>query len=690
MINEQLLNPKSIVVVGGSNNVHKPGGKVLKNLLDGGYKGRLYATNLNEDIVQGIKCYRNIEDLPSIDLAIIAIEARLCPDIVETLSKHCNVRSFIILSAGFSETDSIGKEIEDKVVSIINSVNGSLIGPNCIGVLTPVYHGVFTEPIPKLSAKGCDFISASGAAACFIMESAMLNGLTFANVFSVGNSAQNGVEDILQHLDETFDPAKSSFAKLLYIESVNKPRKLLKHAASLIRKGCKIAAIKAGVSESGSRAAMSHTAAIVNPDVAVDALFRKAGITRCYSRQELATTGAIFMHPQLKCKNIAVITHAGGPGVMLADALSKDGFDIPRIDNEDSNILLKQLHPGSAVNNPIDFLATGTADQLKTIIDCVENKFSDIDGMAIIFGSPGLVDVFDVYDALHEKMQTTKKPVFPILPSIITAKREVESFLAKGHINFQDEVVFAGALAKVYYTPKPSSENIDLPNIDRTKIRKVIDGSEDGYIPPDKVQNLLDAVGVNRVNEEIVFNKESLVKAARKIGYPLAMKAVGPIHKSDVGGVVLNITADDQMQAEFDRMMSFDGVTGVLLQPMLLGIELFVGAKLEERFGRLILCGLGGSFVEELKDVKATLAPTGKQECLDMIHSLKSQKILAGARGQAGVNKDKFADIMVKISALIDAAPEITELDLNPIIAHKDEVVVVDARIKITAFAKPL
>jgi acyl-CoA synthetase (NDP forming) len=260
----------------------------------------LYIVNPREEEIQGIKCHKSVEDLPEVDLAILAIAAGYCLEAVKVLTALKNTKAFIIISAGFSEESESGKVLENEIVSIIQKAGASLIGPNCIGVMTPFYQGVFTLPIPKLSPDGCDFISGSGATAVFIMESGMPKGLTFSSVFSVGNSALIGVEDMVEYLDETFDPKTSSRVKILYIESVNKPEKLLKHAASLIKKGCRIAAIKAGSSEAGSRAASSHTGAIASSDLAVDALFRKAGIVRCYSREELSTVAGIFMHPGTK------------------------------------------------------------------------------------------------------------------------------------------------------------------------------------------------------------------------------------------------------------------------------------------------------------------------------------------------------------------------------------------------------
>jgi acetyltransferase len=683
MITEQLLDPKSIVVVGGSNDTKKPGGKVIKNLIDNNFKGELYVVNPKESNVQGIQSFSDVTLLPPVDLAILAIPARFCPETVEELAHQKNTKGFIIFSAGFSEESDEGKQLEKQVVDIVNSVNGSLIGPNCIGMMTPAHASVFTTPIPKLDPKGCDFISGSGATAVFIMESGMPKGLTFANVFSVGNSAQTGVEEILKHLDETYDPSTSSQIKLLYIENINKPEMLLKHASSLIRKGCRIAAIKAGSSEAGSRAASSHTGALASPDVAVDALFRKAGIVRCYGRDELNTVASIFMHKKLQGKRIAVITHAGGPAVMLTDALSEGGLDVPHITGEKSKELLSKLYPGSSVANPIDFLATGNAEQLGNIIDYCDNYFDNIDAIIVIFGSPGLFEVYDVYDLLNEKMNSCKKPIFPVLPSIINVNKEIEHFLSLGRINFPDEVVLGKALAKVYHTPAPQPEICRLPEVDEKKIRHIVDHASNGYLSPADVQGLLDAAGIPRAGEAVVENRDTAVSEANKIGYPVVMKVVGPVHKSDVGGVVLNVRDADKAAAEFDRMIKIKDTTAVLIQPMLSGTELFVGAKREDKFGHLLLCGLGGIYIELLKDVSAALAPVSFDEAMSMISNLKGYGILKGARGMEEVNIEMFALIIQKLSVLLMVAPEIFEMDINPLLGKKDKVVAVDARIRV-------
>ena len=688
MIAKELLNPKSIVVCGASSDIHKPGGKALKNLLESPFRGPVYAVNPKETEVQGVKCYASVNELPQVECAIICIAAKFCAQTVDVLAKEKGCKGFIIISAGFSEENHEGALIEKHIVDTINSVGGSLIGPNCTGFLNVNYAGCFDTPIPTLDPHGVDFITGSGATAVFIKEYGISNGLKFNSVWAVGNSAQLGIEDVLEHLDETFDPVKSSRVIMLYMEKIGDPQRLLKHSRSLINKGCHIAAIKSGNSAAGSRAASSHTGALATSDAAVDALFRKAGIVRCQNRQELTTVCAVFMHPEIKGKRCAVITHAGGPAVMLTDVLSNGGMEVPSLkEHPASPALLAKLFGGSSVGNPIDFLATGTAEQLGYIIDTVENEYTDIDFSVVIFGSPGLFSNKEVYDLLDEKMKTCKKPIFPVLPSIINVKDEINDFIAKGRINFPEECVLGNAICKVYNTPKPQPEHVELPKIDVARIRKTIDRCKSGYLEIADYNELLDAAGISRKKSVEVSKKEDALAFAKEVGcskdVPLVMKVVGPLHKSDVGGVTLGVKDLDTVAKEFDRLMAIKDTYAVEMYPMLDGIDVYIGAIKDAKFGHQVFFGLGGIFIEVLKDVQSALAPITADEAKEMLKQLKGYKILQGVRGQEGVNIDLYADQVARVSALVQAAPEIAEMDLNPLLGNPRYVTAVDARIRI-------
>ena len=692
MINKQLLEPRSIVVIGGSNNVHKPGGSIVRNIISGGFSGPLHIVNPKEDDVQGIKAFHDVKEIPQTDLAVLVVAARFCPDYVDYLCAEKGVRAFVIISAGFSEETKEGALLEQRILDTCKQYGAALIGPNCIGLLNRHHHSVFTLPIPHLNPQGVDFISGSGATAVFILESAVSKGLQFNSVWSIGNGKQIGIEDVLQYMDEHFDAETDSKVKLLYIENISNPDKLLFHASSLIRKGCRIAAIKSGSSESGSRAASSHTGAIASSDSAVEALFRKAGIVRCFSREELTTVGCILTLSPLKGKNFAIVTHAGGPGVMLTDALSRGGFNVPKIEGPDADELKSKLFPGSSVANPIDFLATGTPEQLGIVIDYCEHKFEQIDAIAVIYGTPGLTQLYEAYDVLDKKIRECKKPIFPVLPSLHTAGPEVEDFLKKGHVNFSDEVTLATALSQIMRTPKPAAPEVQLYGIDIPELNKIIyrevhrlkfEGIKSGYLAPDTVREILSCAGIPLVPEIVSTSKAELTAFAQRVGFPVVAKVVGPVHKSDVGGVALNIRTPEHLALEFDRMMQIPDATGIMVQKMLKGTELFIGAKYEERFGHVILCGLGGIFVEVLKDVSSGLAPLSYDEAFSMIHSLRGYKILKGTRGQKGINEQKYAEIIVRLSTLLRFATEIKEMDLNPLLADDNDVVAVDARILI-------
>lgn len=712
MINQQLLQPKSIVVIGGSNNVHKPGGAVVRNIIGGGYSGTLRIVNPKEDEVQGIKVFHNARELPPTDLAILVVAAKFCPGYVELLARDKQVRAFIIISAGFGEETKAGAELEQRILDTCEQYGAALIGPNCIGLMNRHHHSVFTLPIPKLNPRGADFVSGSGATAVFILESAVAKGLQFNSVWSIGNGKQIGIEDVLQYMDDTFDPERDSLIKLLYVENIANPDKLLFHASNLIRKGCRIAAIKAGASESGSRAASSHTGAIASSDGAVEALFRKAGIVRCFSREELTTVGCIFKSLEMRVESlesaaaipsgegtaeanskfctlhsplrVAIVTHAGGPGVMLTDALSKGGIQVPKLEGPAADELKAQLFPGSSVQNPIDILATGTPQQLGTALDFCDRHFDGVDAIAVIYGTPGLTQLYEAYDVLDQKIRECRKPIFPILPSLHTAGPEVAEFLAKGHVNFSDEVTLATALSQIMRTPQPAPFEVQLYGIDIPRLHKVISGiGANGYLPQQTVRDILECAGIPMVPELVSTSKEELTAFASRVGYPVVAKVVGPLHKSDVGGVALNIRTAEHLALEFDRMMQIPDAKGVMVQKMLRGTELFIGAKYEPRFGHVVLCGLGGIFVEVLKDVQSGLAPLSYAEAFSMIRSLRGYKILKGTRGQQGINEQKYAEIIVRLSTLLRFATEIKEMDINPLLAHGQDVVAVDARILI-------
>lgn len=682
MIHPNLIHPKSILVVGGSNNIQKPGGKLVYNLINGQFDGQIAVVNPKEDHVQGVKSYRSMELAPAFDLVFLSIPAKFCLETIEFFVKKRDCKAFVVISAGFGEVTAEGKEIEEKMKKVVDEAGGSLIGPNCIGIINEHYVGVFTTPIPQLSSQGCTMISSSGSTAVFIIEKAVSVGLRFSQVFTVGNAAHTSVEDVLAHLDSLPNPTKNARIIMIYVENIANPTRFLRHAMSLIQKGCKIAAIKSGTTVAGSRAASSHTGAMISSDMAVRALFRKAGIVYCSSREELVTVASIFHYQQLAGPNIAVVTHAGGTAVLLTDALEQGGLTVPEIPEEIGQELVAYLDHGSSVKNPIDFLATGTAEQLGIILDFVEHKMDFIDGIVVVFGSPGLFNVKNVYQVLNVKMDVCKKPIYPVLPSLINAQKEISYFTSTGKINFPDEVELGIALAQIYQTVLPEGP-VDPIVIDDVQIRAILSHAKNGYLSTKMVSELLKAAGLPFVKERQARTIDDLRRYVHEIGFPLVMKVVGPLHKTDIGGVILGIRNLKEAEVSMMSLMNIENAKGVLIQPVLTGIELFIGAKKEGQFGHLVLFGLGGILVELFKDIQAVLSPCRKNVILRQLKKLKGYQLLEGYRGRDGINIDYFIDYIQRVGALVAVAPEIVELDINPLIGKKDNIRIVDARIRI-------
>lgn len=681
MIVREIIEPKSIVVVGGSKDTRKPGGKVLENIIRGNFDGELFVVNPKEKVVQNVQAFPSCEELPPVELAIFAIPAGLIPDAMEQLTEH-GLRAFIVLSAGFSEMGEEGKKLEKKIIDIVEKVNGTLIGPNCIGVITKKYKGVFAGPIPEYAQMGCDFVSASGATAVFILEEAIVRGIRFSEIFSVGNSAQIGIEEVLEYWDQNYQPEFSSKVKLIYAEQISNPKKFLEHCISLKEKGCRIAAIKAGRTKAGQRAVSSHTGALAGEDTAIELLFRKAGIIRCEGRLDLVNVAGVLLGKKPKGNRVAIVTHAGGPGVMLADTLESEGVKVPKIEGEYAQELLGKLNYGSSVANPIDFLATGTAEQLDLILDFAENKFDNIDSVGVIFGTPGLFDVTNVYQILFKRQQNSKKPIFAILPSIVQAHDAIEKYKSLGGNYFNDEVSFGKALAKALKIElKEKGEVREFEDIDKDTVRSIINNSPNGFLPINETISLLNAVGIPFVRTLIVKNITELEEALSKLGFPVVLKVIGPLHKTDLGGVVLGINSFNEAEQKFNELMKIPNAVGVQVQPMMKGTELFFGVKYEKDFGHIIAFGLGGIFVEIIKDVAMNLAPLTTAEAKEMIDSIKGKSIIEGGRGKNIIDKETISNILLRISNLLQIAPEILEMDINPAFATSKEIVVVDARI---------
>jgi len=681
MLHPKLIRPKSIVVVGGSDRLDHLGGSVIKNLLDSGYQGDIRVINPKRKFVQGLKSYPDLTEISEVDLAIMAIKASDIPPAVKILTQQKKCRAFLVFSAGFSELNEEGKRLEKEMCQYIDQVGGTLLGPNHIGMINEHYAGIFTRPLPKLDPKGVTFISASGATAVFTLEAATRIGLSFSSIYTVGNSAQTGLEDILEYLDFHFDKDKSSKVIMLYIEGIKNPEKFLRHCVALKNKGCSITALKAGVTAKGNQAASSHTGAMASSKVFSEALFDKAGIIACKSRYELVHQAAVLQISQKPLLNIGIITHAGGPAVILTDVLCENGLEVPTLNELHQKKLCEVLYPGATAQNPIDLLATGNAEQLHEVIEYCNQKLDQLQALVLIFGSPGLTEVGDIHQVIDYWMQKSEKPIFAIMPSVVNIANEIQSFREKGNLVFYDEKMLGIALSRLNMPKLFEQQSDEFENLQQVK--SFLQSCKNGYMEPDQIDSLFKLIDLPIVDQWVFSERNELFRAAEKLPYPLVQKVVGVLHKSDQKGVIVNVNSAAELIDNFDRLMKIPEARAVLIQPMLKGVELFIGAKRENSFPPLILCGQGGIFVEIYKDIEFGLAPLSFEEAVEMIHRLKIYPLLKGSRGEKGISIEYYARLIEKISLLVESCPEIIELDLNPLIANSESISLVDARIRL-------
>lgn len=676
-----LFRPKSIVIVGGSESKTKPGGTVLANIVDHHYKGELSIVNPGGPVA-GLPTFPSVNDLPGTpELGIIAIPARLVAQALEDLGRK-GTKTVLILSAGFGEKDEKGKQEEKKLLAIAESLGMTIIGPNCSGFMTYHYSGKFAGIIPELKPNSIDFISGSGATVDLVMEQAVLRGLSFCNVVNVGNSVQIGVEDLFALYDENYDVDGSPIL-LLYLESLKKPGVLLKHARSLTKKGCTIIGIKSGISESGARAAASHTGAMTTDDTAVEALFQKAGIIRVKSKMEMIDTACVLTgtHGRLKGNRACVITDAGGPGVMLTDELERQGFVLPVLSEKTREKLKGILPAESSVMNPIDCLPSRTGPQMQQMFQVMgEEEAERIDVIAIQVANPGMHSNREIYHEVAQAIKTCPIPVIPTFSSVFTCTKQIREFTEQGNYYFVDEVNCGFGLGKVLKRPLVFDAAEDITGYERGGIAHILEGKR-GVLATDIVSQVLEKAGFTFPPQNTVQVLDEVETACDAIGYPLAMKVVGSLHKSDVGGVRLGIRNAGDARKAFRDLMAIQGALSVTVQKMIEGTEIILGSSHAGDIGQLVMFGLGGIYTEVLKDVSFALAPLAEEECRRMIRSIRAYKILEGVRGQKGVSTDVLSTNLARLARLVSDFPAIREIDINPLKGTGEELYVVDARI---------
>jgi acetate---CoA ligase (ADP-forming) len=690
------LEPRSVAVIGASRHRGTVGGEVLNNLLAGEYEGALYAVNAHADIVQSLPAYRSVTDIPgAVELAVVVVPAGAVVDVARECAA-AGVHALLVISAGFAEASEEGAARQRELVDVCRAAGMRLVGPNCLGVLNTapgVRLNATFAPTPATPGR-VGFMSQSGGLGIAIIEAAGRLGVGLSSFVSVGNKADLSGNDFLQYWEQ--DPGTD--IALLYLESFGNARKFGRIAPRFARNK-PLLAVKSGRSAAGARATSSHTGALLSAsDVTVDALFRQAGVIRTDTLSELFGVASLLTAQPIPAGDrVAIVTNAGGPGIMCADACEALSVRVPELPAELRSTLSEFLPAAASASNPIDMLATASAEDYgRTIRALIEADACD--AILAIFVPPLVTEAADVAVALREVAEEQRGvPLAAVFMSSEGAPPELGSSVAKvpGY-EYPEAAARAVALASAYGRWRAAPERTPTtPSGARPEqaaaviSRELADGSE--WLSPGAVIELLECYGIPLVPTRIVPDAAGAIAAAAELGGPVALKAIasGLVHKTDAGGVRLGregAEAVGDAAAGIEAAVTRAGhrLEGLVLQPMARdGVELIVGVVNDRSFGPVLACGAGGTTAELIKDVAVRITPVGEEDANEMVRSLRTFPLLDGYRGAPKCDLDAVADILLRVSALVEAHSEIAELDLNPVVATPDAAIVLDARVRI-------
>lgn len=679
------FNPKSIAVVGASANREKLGHSILKNIIDYKYKDKLFPVNLKGEKVLELKSYRSVLDIENkIDLAIIVIPARAVNSVLERCGK-AKIKNVIIVSAGFKEIGGAGIALEEKMKEIAERYNIKIIGPNCLGVLDSAnnLNASFANGMIKKGSIG--FISQSGAICTAMLDWANLNSVGFSKFVSLGNKSVVGEIEML----EFFKNDKKTKAVLAYIESVNQGKRFMKAAAELV-KTKPLFIIKPGTSKASQKAMQSHTGALANKEDLIKIAFRQAGIIRVSNLEELFNVAKFLSrNDYLNGNKIAIVTNAGGPGVICTDEIENNGLKLASLEKKTINILKKNLPVETSINNPVDLIGDAKADRYKIATKTLLLD-KNIDGVISILTPQTVTEISKTAEVLLNLSKKSKKPLLTSFIGGASIESEARK-LNKSQLafyNYPSQAVFS--LSKFWQYQK--SQKIASNYLKAIKEDRIIK-SKKKYLAGNL--NLIESLDILKLSKIpvaeslVAINCEEAVKLANKIRYPVVMKIFSNkiSHKTEVEGVKVNIKNDFEVREYYNKIYKKLGneIGGIVIQPMVKGMELILGVKKDKNFGHLIMFGFGGIYAEIIKDVSFRLTPINKVEALKMIKETKSFEILNGCRKLPEMDINSLANSLAKLSDLISAHPEIEELDINPLMVKEKEsgCLIVDARIKI-------
>ena len=693
------FEPRGVAVIGASRQRGTIGGEILHNLLSYGFKGPVYPVNPSATIIQDLPSFPSIETVPGpVDLAVIVVPAAVVVEVATACARK-GVKALVVISAGFSETGTEGKARQAELVNVCRGAGMRLIGPNCMGIANTnpkvLLDATFAPGFPPRGRVG--FSSQSGALGLAIMEFASSLGLGISTFVSVGNKADISGNDLLRYWETDDD----TDVILLYLESFGNPKKFSEIARRVGRKK-PIAVVKSGRSAAGARATSSHTGAlIVASDVTVDALFRQAGVVRTDTLSELFDVASLLANqPPPRGSRVGIITNAGGPAILCADACEARGLEVPVLSDNSRARLRAFLPAGASVGNPVDMIASAPAEHYRQAIEIVGTD-ENVDSLIVIFTPPLVTRADDVARSIIEAVQQieTKKPVLSVFLSAQDSPKELRTEkLAIPSYSFPETAAIALARATRYAQWRERRETYPprFPNIRTDQAASVVAAAlarGEGWLTPEELVEICSCYGLPLIEQRVVSTVEEAAVAAAEIGGEIALKAIAPglLHKTEAGAVRLRLQDPEAVRAAASEMrerLSSIGhsLSGFVVQKMAKrGIEMLVGVVHDPQFGPVVACGAGGVQVELLKDVSVRLSPLSNEDASEMIRELRTYPLLNGFRGSAPADIRALEEALLRVSAMVEDLPQIAEFDCNPFVVHETGATILDSRIRVKA-----
>lgn len=680
---DKIFRPRAVAVIGASRRPGSIGREVLRNLVEGGFSGKVFPVNPHTDVVHSIKCYKSVGSIPDpVDLAVIVVPKQYVPRAMEQCAKK-GVGGVVVITAGFKETGPEGAELEGRILQIARRHGMRIVGPNCMGIqnaeadvrLNASFGRTFPKPGPVA------FVSQSGAMGEAILAHADALNLGVTMFVSMGNRADVSANDLLEYWGEE-DAIRCI---TLYLESFGNPRNFVPNARRVSRTKA-IVTVKSGRSKAGALAASSHTGALAGADVAADAILKDCGV------QRVDTVGALFDVALAlsrlevpKGNRVAVLTNAGGPAILATDALVASGLEMAPLRARTREKLRDMLVPEASVRNPIDMVAGATADNYRRALRLLLAD-ATVDMVLVIFVPPVTHDPVQVARVLFDEAKESDKPVVGCFMSRDEVMKDIalqtDQDWVPVYLYPESAVRALAALDERRRILARPEGKVKRFRVNRTKVDAAL---RPGWLGVAERRMLAEAYGLPAVAGGLVRTPDEAVAMAEKVGYPVVMKMSVPDmpHKSDVGGVMLDIRDEAGVRAAFRKLMAEEG-EGVNVQKMLTGgREVVIGFANDPAFGPILMFGLGGVFVEVLKDVSFAVCPVSDVRARELIHGIKGYPILQGVRGQKGVDEEALVDMIQRVSQIACDLPQIAELECNPFLAFPDGVVGVDMRVRV-------